>query len=49
MHDYNVDKKVDMFIKAAREQASQVKNNKWMAFYPYILDYFFSLISMLHL
>ena len=36
MHDYNVDKKVDMFIKAAREQASQVKNNKLMAFYPYI-------------
>ena len=24
MHDYNVQKKVDMFIKAAREQASQV-------------------------
>ena len=26
MHDYNVQKKVDMFIKAAREQASQVNS-----------------------
>ena len=25
MHDYNLPKKVDMFIKAAREQASQVR------------------------
>ena len=27
MHDYNLPKKVDMFIKAAREQASQVKES----------------------